>query len=321
MAEVSREFGRPLTAEVLTDHPTIEQLAEVLRGTPHFGKGSSLIVLRASGKHPPLVCLPGIFGTVWEFRRLAECLGQDFPVYALQPQGIDGVAAPHETIVEMARHNVDELRAVQPTGPYYLVGHSLGGTVAYEMAQILHAAGESVPLLVLMDSPMRGRSRAYRAIQRLINRIWGNYYSGSVAAPTTAHPPQLAMGVMAVAAGISDDFGVEGSAPTAAGLRLLRTHRRALDRYRPRRYPGRVTIFRPQMVSTWFKRFFDDHSLGWINLCDQGGEVHVVPGDHTGMFSIACVETLAETLQGCLLAAIPSADAGASRPAGGSSDR
>jgi hypothetical protein len=153
---------------------------------------------------------------------------------------------------------------------------------------------------------MRGRSRWYRAVQRVINRISGNYYSGSVAS-ASPNQPQLASVVMAVAAGISNDFGAEGAAPTAAGLRLLRTHRRALDRYRPRPYSGRVTIFRPQIVSKWFKRFFNDNSTGWIKLCDQGGDVHFVPGDHTGMFSIGCVETLAETLRGCLLAAIPQA--------------
>ena len=94
MAEVSQHFGRNLAAEVLVARPTIEQLAELLRGKPLLRPRSSLIVLQASGQHPPLICLPGIFGTTWEFRRLAQCLGADFPVYALPPVGVDGVASP-----------------------------------------------------------------------------------------------------------------------------------------------------------------------------------------------------------------------------------
>jgi thioesterase domain-containing protein len=301
MAEVSQHFGRNLAAEVLVARPTIEQLAELLRGKPLLRPRSSLIVLQASGQHPPLICLPGIFGTTWEFRRLAQCLGADFPVYALPPVGVDGVASPHATIVEMARHNVDQLRTVQPHGPYYLAGHSLGGTVAYEMAQILQCEGETVPLLVLMDAPIRGHSRCFRAVQRIINRLTQRYGSGRSQAQQRRDNDALSASAVAA---ISEDIGVEGAAPTAAGLRLLRTHRRALDRYRPRPYPGRVTIFRPQIVRKGFNLLFRTDGQGWIDVCQKGGEIHVVPGDHSGMFSSGCIKTLANTLKTCLLAAI-----------------
>jgi thioesterase domain-containing protein len=45
------------------------------------------------------------------------------------------------------------LKSVQPHGPYLLAGHSIGGSVAYEIASRLRAQGEEVALLVLLDTP------------------------------------------------------------------------------------------------------------------------------------------------------------------------
>ncbi len=67
-----------------------------------------------------------------------------------------------------------EIRGVQPHGPYLLGGYCLGGTIAYEAAQQLHAAGEEVALLALFDTmnwhkvPMTWRDRSFLLFQRLI---------------------------------------------------------------------------------------------------------------------------------------------------------
>ncbi|HTU27147.1 MAG TPA: amino acid adenylation domain-containing protein, partial [Pirellulales bacterium] len=97
-ARVEREFRRSLPPASLLERPTIEQLAELLRD-PQLGKQTAcLVVLQESDAHPPLVCLPGISGNLWEFRRLAKRLGPDIPLYGLQPVGLDGELKPHETI-------------------------------------------------------------------------------------------------------------------------------------------------------------------------------------------------------------------------------
>ena len=55
----------------------------------------------------------------------------------------------------MAEEYLAELRVRQPHGPYYLSGYCGGGIVAYEMAQHLHAVGETVALLVIIDLFLR----------------------------------------------------------------------------------------------------------------------------------------------------------------------
>ena len=79
---------------------------------------------------------------------LARYLGPDQPVYGLQPNNEE----PSTDIVEMASAYIVAMRAVQSTGPYYLVGHSAGGLIALEMAQQLRRQGEQVGLVGVLDT-------------------------------------------------------------------------------------------------------------------------------------------------------------------------
>jgi thioesterase domain-containing protein len=56
------------------------------------------------------------------------------------------------TIEELAKHYIGEIQALQPKGPYFLIGHSFGGLVAYEMAQQLLVKGEQIGFIALFDT-------------------------------------------------------------------------------------------------------------------------------------------------------------------------
>ena len=101
----------------------------------------------------PLFICAGMFGNILNLRHLAVQIGQDRPVYGLQARGLYGQQAPHETFEDTARDYLAEVRSVQPHGPYLLSGFSGGGLVAFEMAQQLVAAGETVAMLVMLDTP------------------------------------------------------------------------------------------------------------------------------------------------------------------------
>ncbi len=130
------------------------------------GSGSSAILFQAGTRYPALFCVPGIFGGLWGFQKLARKLGPEFTVYGLQPLGLDGGVAPCASIGELAEHYLREVRSVQSAGPYYLAGFSLGGTVAYEIAQRLVAQGEKVDWLVLLDPP----TRSHRGFVRVLHQ-------------------------------------------------------------------------------------------------------------------------------------------------------
>src|SRR5439155_4504057 len=100
----------------------------------------------------PFSCVHGAGGHVLNYYALAHHLGADQPYYGLQAQGLDGPQPIHHTIDEMAAHYLEEIRSLQPEGPYLLGGYCMGGTIAFEMAQQLHAEGQQVGLLALFDT-------------------------------------------------------------------------------------------------------------------------------------------------------------------------
>ncbi len=118
-------------------------------------RGRCLVPIQPQGSQPPLFCIHPSGGNVLCYATLASHLGTEQPVYGLQPVGMDGKATPLTSIEEMAIHYIEELHSVQLEGTYQLLGWSLGGMVAFEMARILVKRNQNIALLVLIDSLYR----------------------------------------------------------------------------------------------------------------------------------------------------------------------
>ncbi|MEM7320341.1 MAG: SDR family NAD(P)-dependent oxidoreductase, partial [Pseudomonadota bacterium] len=116
----------------------------------------------------PFFIVAGMFGNVLNLRHLALMLGRDRSVYGLQARGLIGEDEPHRTIEEAATAYIEELRQVQPHGPYLLSGFSGGGITAFEMARQLQAAGEQVALLTMLDTPLPVRPTLSKKDKALI---------------------------------------------------------------------------------------------------------------------------------------------------------
>ncbi len=120
------------------------------------------------GERTPFFLVAGMFGNVLNLRHLARLIGVGRPFYGLQARGLYGDQKPHDSLVEAATDYIAELRQVQPHGPYLLGGFSGGGITAYEIARQLEAAGETVSLLVLLDTPLPVRPALSRPDKLLI---------------------------------------------------------------------------------------------------------------------------------------------------------
>ncbi|MFD4523437.1 alpha/beta fold hydrolase [Streptomyces sp. NPDC058470] len=116
----------------------------------------SLVTLRETGDLLPLHCVHPVSGSPYCYSAMAHQLDTGHPVFGFEAPGFDGLSEPAGSIDELARLHTDSLRAARPHGPYQLLGWSLGGVVAYEMARLLVAAGEEVPLLVIVDAALPG---------------------------------------------------------------------------------------------------------------------------------------------------------------------
>jgi aspartate racemase len=145
--QIKRITGIQLPLSILFQTPTIEQLAAYLQRKEANAPWSSLVPIQPNGLKLPLFCVHAGAGTVLFYRELSQHLGADQPMYGLQPKGLDGKQKFQKSIEEMAEHYINEIRTINPEGPYLLAGYCFGGVVVFEMAQQLISQGYKVALL------------------------------------------------------------------------------------------------------------------------------------------------------------------------------
>lgn len=112
-----------------------------------------IVPLNTGGDLPPLFCVHAVSGSAYSYSGLSRLLG-DRPVYGFEAPGFDNDRTPVPSLPALAEEYTEILREFQPEGPYRLLGWSLGGIVAFEMAKRLTAAGAEVALLFLVDAGM-----------------------------------------------------------------------------------------------------------------------------------------------------------------------
>ena len=281
--EIEKLCGRQLPSVMIYNAPTISALATELEAasTSPF---PPLFLLRDGSVMPPVFIAHGLGGSVIDFYRLVTHVQSDHPIYGMQAKGIDGSDEPFETIEEMAQFHLDAIREIQPHGPYILVGYSLGGLVALEIAHRLLAAGERVALLTMLDAyPYRGYLSVAQRV-RLSARLALRRVSVAIgmSAPTKdQYPPSPAQVRARMSAGRRASALAQPAAAasmTPAMQRAAEIAKEALRRYRPRFYPGKIKFVRAQTLTD----FPGDPAAVWSGLTKEF-EVETVPGDHLGM--------------------------------------
>ncbi|REG22684.1 phosphopantetheine binding protein, partial [Archangium gephyra] len=300
MSMIRERLGRSLPVAALFQTPTLEELAVRLRQAP--GRVSPVVPLSTGGSGRPFFCVHPVSGTVLPYMELARRLGPRVPFYALQSPGLEGERAPLETVESMAACYVEALRTVQPVGPYRLGGWSLGGVVAFEMARQLEQQGERVEQLVLLDAYAfeqrlpEGAGAAWIASRfvEFTARLLGLPVPGLDLEDSLPEPEEVLLRRLL-------DLGREaGVLRRGVGLEELRllyrvfeSNLRALARYEPGAYGGRVTLFRASRTAVPGPA---GSAGGWGRWVAGGVEEHELQGDHHSILQAPEVQTLAERL-------------------------
>src|SRR5271168_2937309 len=149
--EVAKACGRELPPVTIYHAPSIAALAALLEQSRN-PRLPSLVQLRPGTSHTPVFIAHGLGGSAMEFFQLVKHIDSAHPIYGMQARGTDGLDEPLDRIEAMAQFHLEAIREMQPRGPYFLVGYSLGGLVTLEMARRLTEKGESVALLALLES-------------------------------------------------------------------------------------------------------------------------------------------------------------------------
>jgi thioesterase domain-containing protein/acyl carrier protein len=302
-SEIERECGRQLAPVTIYCAPTIASLSAVL-DEPSAPRFPPHLLLKPGTGMPPVFLAHGLGGTAMDFYQFVKHLDFDLPIYGMQAQGADGVHEPFDRIEDLAQFHLDAIRELQPHGPYFLIGYSLGGLVTLEMAQRLTEAGEKVALLALIETYPHSSflSTAQRA--RLATRVAKNRASAVGRLPVR---DALSYFIRPSERGLNRTRDSNGNARSQlpVGVAITPTMQRARDsayaalaRYRPRFYNGAIKFVRAETVSD----FPDDPAAIWSGLAEEF-QVETVPGDHLGILGTH-FKTLASVISRYLLEAL-----------------
>ena len=151
-SEIDHLVGHKVPIASFFHAQTVATLAVLLRNDEETPAWSSLVPLQPKGEKTPLFVLHGWGGDAYWSVHMAQNLAPERPVYGFQAVGLDGKTPRHTSIDAMAEHYAAQIRSLQPTGPYHLVGCSVGGWLAYAVADHLLRQGGAIGLLTLLDT-------------------------------------------------------------------------------------------------------------------------------------------------------------------------
>ena len=306
MVRIRESTGRSLSVASLFESPTVEKMAALMRQEP--APWSPLVPIWHGGTRRPFFCVHPGGGNVVCYADLARALGPDQPFYGLQAPGLDGEQPPLETIEALAALYIIAIRAAQPVGPYLLGGWSLGGSIAFEMAQQLQRQDEQVALVVLFDAmapqalgleepgpeePGEANVHFVRDAEEFLGTTLG---IPDEAARRMAQDEVLEH-VLAAARRVQAVISTAGLAQIRGLRDVDAQNRRAARRYVPRPYDGALALF--AATGTVLPESMPE-DRGWAALSTRELAVYALPGDHLEIMRKPHVEALAQRLQECL---------------------
>jgi L-arginine---[L-arginyl-carrier protein] ligase len=155
-AELRKQYNKAIAVSQIMVAPSIAKLAAILRDDASLAAAkqasfSPILHLR-EGQGQPLVCIHPASGFAWQYSALLRYLPQEHAVIGLQSPRPNGVIARCTDLDEVCDLHLAALKSVQPTGPYALLGYSLGGTIAHGIAVRLQQLGDNVTFLGLLDT-------------------------------------------------------------------------------------------------------------------------------------------------------------------------
>lgn len=152
IVSLDRDLDVRITISDVYHHPTVRDLAAIVSKTTHTGKSKEIICLQKGDPHEtPIFFLWGAGQIVFQMTEMVKYLGPNIPIYVIQAPIVDGKLKMPKSLIDLARHYVDELQKVVLGGKVHLAGYSFGGFVVYEMERLMRNSAIRVDQLFVID--------------------------------------------------------------------------------------------------------------------------------------------------------------------------
>lgn len=307
---VAREFNLRLTMADMTRHVTFGSLTKWAEDTKSMGEATvratemnpSLLPLQTFGNGEPIFIIPQML----IFRTLAEELGPEQPVYALQIMDehvTDAMASA--SFEELATLYTRLIRQVQPEGPYRLGGWCLWGWMAYAVARLLELQGAEVEMLVIVDAWAPGYWNRFTPLRQFF--VNASHFGQRVRWYADT------MNSLPVADRIDDGLrrirgffkalitslprGLRPELEVVETMRIQQFASRAAETYRPGPIKANVLLFKSQLRPTGQ---FIGEDMGWTAVLGRHVDLHTLPGNHTEIFELPAARMMASRMRDSL---------------------
>jgi surfactin family lipopeptide synthetase A len=284
--EAKKRFNLDIVLGTMYQYPTIEAQAKVINSGCQQPAGYSLIPFQTQGSRPPLFVIHTA-----PLVDLPQYFGKDQPLYFIRY----GMAAETNRSVhlppsleELASHYIKEMQELQPQGPYYLMGFSFGGMMAYEMARQLVDNGQQVNLVALVDTYLEKGTRYLLPLRQIIYKLlklspsefWAlvknkiDFLAELHGNDTDFYPHKYSLG---------PDKAIKAG-------------------YQPKTYYGhRVILFKAQNIEdTTFYRYVSHLEDSWRKLLGDKLELQEIPGEHLSIFTEPYIQIFVDKLMACM---------------------
>ncbi len=292
----SQKAGILLAPNQLFEHQSIAEIVHQLnlskdKENTNEQQWSSMVSINKKGKKPPLFCIHSGGGHVFFYKDLAELLKEDHPLYALQASGLNGKKERQNSIEQMAGMYIDEIKKIQPIGPYHILGTCFSNAVGLEIANQLKERKEEIGLFIIVDSGPKylmgakergGKQTSKRFLKMLKDKNWK-----AIQRKLRNRFIRLRQKALAPLENEQE-----------RNLRMTITNlNKIYSQYNWKPFDGKITFIR----STEFANRKDKqtHIEQWSKLSKEKLEVHIVEGHHQTLFFKPEVDGLAKKINEC----------------------
>ncbi|MCX7595891.1 MAG: amino acid adenylation domain-containing protein, partial [Fischerella sp.] len=310
LAQIYERFGHNLPLSTLFENTTIEKLAKIVSKPVSLGANSPLVAIQTAGDRRPFFCVHAAGGDVNNYLILARKLGREQPFYALE-QTPNRQEFHTLSVEETAAYYLNEIRTIQPKGPYLLGGWCYGGIIAFEMAQQLQRQNETVDLLVVIDTILPKtliqptKNDDAKLVLRLVEAIKNWFGVEFAVSYAELQGLPLAQQFHLLFSKANLNISDTEMAQHLQSYKLFKAHIQAMRNYIPQVYPHEITLFKASEI---IKHDFeseefhtDDPFLGWSKYSQQPINLIEVPGNHFSIFNEPYVQALASQLKKMLI--------------------
>jgi thioesterase domain-containing protein len=267
LAEAERRMGRRLRTASFFQAPTIRRFAALLRDESASGTQSCVVTIREGDGKRPLFFVSGWGGQLIVLNELAKALHPAQSFHVLDTGAFEASEAAL-TIEEVAATMIEDMRRVQPHGPYRLAGYSMGGAIVYEIAQQLRQRGEDVALIALLDCAAPGYPRRRSALVRVFLHLRraAMMKPAQMLAYIAGRARWMVRNLRKWEEALFENSDIEETTFTRTLEHSARMMLTAWDTYQYRPYPGRVMLIRAEATPKNVGDIDDDPAYGWATL-------------------------------------------------------